>query len=73
MRLFGSIFVSRYDGCIYIGKPTCESKVQFGTAWQATKAAYRMEEKNPGETFDVYFCPFHICWHIGHSWEGFNE
>lgn len=68
MRLFGFYHIDRYDGLLYLGR-TCDWKVQHGTARLATLAAYWMEERKPGERFDVYYCRWCLAWHVGHTRE----
>lgn len=45
----------------------CGKKHQYQSPVLATKAAYNMEVKYPGEIFDVYRCPFCNFYHIGHA------
>jgi rubrerythrin len=44
-------------------------KVRHYTMQRATLAAYHMEEKRPGETFDAYQCRWCGYYHIGHHRE----
>jgi len=47
----------------------CGQKIKYQTMVLATKAAYNLEVKSPGETLDPYKCPFCDFYHIGHSIE----
>lgn len=43
---------------------SCRGKNRFGTAWDATKAAYRQTEWR-GKEYDPYYCKFCGKYHIG--------
>ncbi len=45
----------------------CGKKHRYQSPVQATKAAYNMEVKYPGEYFDVYQCIYCDYYHIGHA------
>jgi hypothetical protein len=45
----------------------CGSKIRYANMVLATKAAYNLEVKSPGEILDPYRCPFCYYCHIGHS------
>ena len=45
----------------------CGNKIRYANMILATKAAYNLEVKSPGEILDPYECPFCGFYHIGHS------
>ena len=59
------------DGTLVIhwrtGRTSCRNKVRHDTMQKATLAAYHMEEKRPGESFEPYACEVCGTYHIGHS------
>ena len=48
----------------------CGQKIRYSTMVHATKAAYNLEVKSPGEVLDPYACPFCGFYHIGHAMQG---
>lgn len=54
------------DRKLLMTRRCCIGKVAHGTAQRATLAAYHMEEKKPGERFEVYRCKYCLSWHVGH-------
>ena len=47
----------------------CGKKIRYATMVHATKAAYNLEVKSPGETLEPYHCPWCGCYHVGHAVE----
>lgn len=47
----------------------CGKKIRYANMVLATKAAYNLEVKSPGETLDPYACPYCGYYHIGHQME----
>jgi hypothetical protein len=45
---------------------SCGQKIKYDTPLKATKAAYNLEVKSPGETLEPYHCPWCSFYHIGH-------
>lgn len=45
----------------------CGSKIRYGNIVLATKAAYNLEVKSPGDVLDPYECPWCGAYHIGHQ------
>jgi len=43
---------------------SCRDKIRYGTAWEATKASYRMSQWR-GWEFDPYKCRFCDKYHVG--------
>ena len=53
---------------LFSGKENaCGNKHQYQSPVLATKAAYNLEVKRPGEQFDVYKCVYCGYWHLGHA------
>lgn len=48
-------------------RKACEGKEKHYSPVVATKFAYSMEQRCPGESFDVYRCEFCWTWHVGHA------
>jgi hypothetical protein len=44
----------------------CGSKIRYDNMVAATKAAYNLEVKRPGEILDPYPCPWCGFYHVGH-------
>ena len=45
----------------------CDGKIVYWSPVVAAKAAYHLEEVKPGESFDVYKCPWCLAYHVGHA------
>ena len=49
------------------GQPrACGQKIRYDNPVKATKAAYNLEVKTPGDTLEPYHCPFCGFYHVGH-------
>jgi hypothetical protein len=51
---------------------SCKNKMAYGTAWEATKAAYRQSEWRKRD-YDPYICRFCGKYHVGRTVENREE